>query len=101
MFLLKRKKRKKIGKGEQRFTFHNVSIKTSAGISTFPFVICFTFHNVSIKTFLQESSVNFFFFFTFHNVSIKTGEKDDELLQILTLHSTMFLLKPAGTALAE
>ena len=36
--------------------------------------------------------------FTFHNVSIKTGVGVLTVLSQVHLHSTMFLLKPAGSA---
>ena len=36
--------------------------------------------------------------FTFHNVSIKTAVCANVRIQYIALHSTMFLLKPASTA---
>ena len=56
----------------EKFTFHNVSIKTAAGGLGGAFKTLFTFHNVSIKTIQPDRRRHIVQPFTFHNVSIKT-----------------------------
>ena len=57
----------------------------------------FTFHYVSIKTAFQKFVIYIVQFFTFHYVSIKTVYKSmQEIIDNITLHSIMYLLKLTG-----
>ena len=76
-----------------RFTFHNVSINTTAFDTHDPALFClFTFHNVSINTQSARPPSFFPYSFTFHNVSINTDYSERGRKRDSTLHSTMFLL---------
>ena len=96
-----------------RFTFHNVSINTlfhlflrllrpslhSTMFLLIPhlaltdrFISFFTFHNVSINTMFLMCYTEIMMIFTFHNVSINTRTSNWKCLNLISLHSTMFLL---------
>ena len=63
-----------------------------------PFLLLynFTFHNVSINTQSYSFLVTLLSFFTFHNVSINTDKRRQHFFQLISLHSTMFLLIQTG-----
>ena len=76
------------------FTFHNVSINTASIFHCRIYLRVFTFHNVSINTRLNFKNLQTHCNFTFHNVSINTDNISTAFFNLLSLHSTMFLLIP-------
>ena len=96
------------------FTFHNVSIKSTAAkcirqdilsLHSTMYLLnresparaaaapsAFTFHNVSIKSGTNTIYNIDYFMFTFHNLSIKSKDYEDASLEMQNLHSTMYLL---------
>ena len=80
------------------FTFHNVSINTMRSAKCRYAHSTFTFHNVSINTRTAVSWRNRPHSFTFHNVSINTRDDRARYHRKKNLHSTMFLLIPAGAS---
>mgnify|MGYP001651091187 CR=1 FL=1 len=81
------------------FTFHHVSIKTVDICAIFPLKLIFTFHHVSIKTNSFKVLNPLSFKFTFHHVSIKTLSVLLSLQPVPHSHSTMYLLKRIGAVI--
>ena len=84
--------------GVFQFTFHNVSINTWSNITSNNRLSVFTFHNVSINTMRSAKCRYAHSTFTFHNVSINTRDDRARYHRKKNLHSTMFLLIPAGAS---
>ena len=76
------------------FTFHYVSIKSHPVRQELNILRKFTFHYVSIKSDTGTDIETVTQKFTFHYVSIKSLKIQQDPLQAVYLHSTMYLLNP-------
>ena len=70
-------------------TMYLLNLKIAKKLKLFPE---FTFHYVSIKSDNISCSMSVARLFTFHYVSIKSVTAEMEALEVLDLHSTMYLL---------
>ena len=80
-------------KAQIRFQFHNGSIKSGVGLSSFQRWCTFQFHNGSIKSSVAYSLYHADEPFQFHNGSIKSGTHLRETGLDSRFNSTMVRLK--------
>ena len=100
MYLLNQKKTYALGSYEE--TLHSTMYLLNREVPLILFYLRdrFTFHNVSIKSYCTARRRTVSVFFTFHNVSIKSSGDVWKQTDRIPLHSTMYLLNPWNLRIA-